>query len=238
MYGFVQRALSSIALIPIDHFSFIDSRLTPTFDVVALAGSAGSLPAFQTILRSLPARFAAAVIVLQHRRRPHQLERALAGGPLPVQTAVDGVAPARGRVYVVPGGYEVRLSPAGRLALAPIASPFLFDTADILLASMGRVLGRRGLAVVLSGTGEDGAAGAMVLRDCGGTVLVQDAATSVHSGMATATIARGAADFTLPLSSLATALIAMAAVPGAAAILTRAGAGQTHLDGPAVPRSP
>ena len=59
------------------------------------------------------------------------------------------------------------------------------------------------LAVVLTGMGADGRAGASAVRDAGGTVVVQDQATSVVWGMPGAVASAGLADEILPLDRIA-----------------------------------
>ena len=71
----------------------------------------------------------------------------------------------------------------------------------------------RCLAVVLSGTGIDGAAGSAAVKQAGGTVLAQDEATSEHFGMPGAAILTGAVDHVLPLREIGAAVIDFVEVP-------------------------
>jgi two-component system chemotaxis response regulator CheB len=81
------------------------------------------------------------------------------------------------------------------------------------------------LAVVLTGMGSDGRAGAGEVRAAGGTVLVQDQASSVVWGMPGAVSQAGYADEVLPLDRVPDAILrALGAVPGAPAAGARAGA--------------
>jgi two-component system chemotaxis response regulator CheB len=59
---------------------------------------------------------------------------------------------------------------------------------------------------VLTGTGADGATGVQAIKKMGGTVVVQDEATSEFFGMPSAAIQTGQVDFVLPLSEIARAL--------------------------------
>jgi len=67
------------------------------------------------------------------------------------------------------------------------------DTVDSFFDSLAADFGCRTVAVVLSGTGADGAAGAVRVKQAGGMVLVQDPVTAMHDGMPKAAIAGGAA---------------------------------------------
>jgi len=69
----------------------------------------------------------------------------------------------------------------------------------VLLQSMARSLGRRALGVVLTGMGDDGAAGLKALRDAGGHTIAEDESTAVVYGMPAAAVRLGAAAEQLPL---------------------------------------
>src|SRR3546814_13349610 len=73
----------------------------------------------------------------------------------------------------------------------------------VRFGSAGRTYGPSTLAVVLTGMGNDGAAGASTVRALGGVVIAQDEASSVIFGMPKATIDNGAANLTLPLQDIA-----------------------------------
>jgi two-component system chemotaxis response regulator CheB len=75
-------------------------------------------------------------------------------------------------------------------------------SADVLFRSMAEVVGSRCVAVVMTGMGEDGAAGASAIHEAGGYTLAQDEASSVVFGMPKAAIERGVVDKVLPLSKI------------------------------------
>ena len=74
---------------------------------------------------------------------------------------------------------------------------------DPMFQSIARAYGSRVLAVVLTGMGSDGARGAKVVADGGGTVLAQDEASSVVWGMPGATAQLGICSAVLPLDDIA-----------------------------------
>jgi two-component system chemotaxis response regulator CheB len=69
----------------------------------------------------------------------------------------------------------------------------------------------RAIAVVLSGSGHDGAMGVKAINKMGGTVIVQDARNAEFTGMPDAAQATGIADFVLPLDDIAPALAKLCA---------------------------
>jgi len=81
-------------------------------------------------------------------------------------------------------------------------------SATELFASVAQGLGPRGLGVILTGMGSDGAAGLVELRRAGGRVLAQDEASCVVPGMPAAAVAAGAVDEVVPLERMAARIAA------------------------------
>jgi two-component system, chemotaxis family, protein-glutamate methylesterase/glutaminase len=81
-------------------------------------------------------------------------------------------------------------------------------SATELFASVARVLGPRGLGVILTGMGRDGLAGLVELRRAGGRVLAQDEASSVVPGMPAAAADAGVVDEVVPLDRMAARIAA------------------------------
>jgi two-component system chemotaxis response regulator CheB len=75
-----------------------------------------------------------------------------------------------------------------------------------MFASLAEVNGRDTVAVVLTGRGKDGAAGAQLVRRMGGHVIVQDPATAEYAEMPRAALRAGAVDAVMPLGDIAAAL--------------------------------
>jgi two-component system chemotaxis response regulator CheB len=179
---------------------------------IGLAASAGGLAALSQVLSCLPVGFPAAVLVVQHLDPSHRswlvdiLRRRVL---LAVDEARGGERLVPGKVFIAPPGQHLLMAPDGTLALTCTARVrFVRPSADLLFASMAEHLGERAVAVVLSGTGSDGADGVRAIKLHGGTVIVQDGA-SEFDGMPRA--ARPMADQVLPLAEIAGALIDLTA---------------------------
>lgn len=177
--------------------------------MVALVASLGGMAALSKVLAPLPASFPAAILVLQHLESgrvsslPHILGRRTA---LRVRAAADGDALCAGTVYVAPPGRH--LSIRGRTLALTDTDPVHFSrpSADVLLDSLAGA-GAPVIAVVLTGRGDDGAAGSVLVRDSGGTVLAQDRGTSVSFGMPGAAVRAGGVSEVLPLEAIAPRLV-------------------------------
>lgn len=182
---------------------------------IALVGSAGGLAAISRVLSALPDDLEAAVIVVMHLLpdRPSNLPDVLrrqTGMRVKAAETDDLVEP--GCVFVAPPDAHLVLGPAGRLRLD--AGPpvhHVRPAADILLDSLAAFDAGNALAVILSGSGSDGAGGAAAVKAAGGRVVVQDPATSEHAGMPAAAVATGAADDVVPLAEIAPVIRAFVA---------------------------
>jgi two-component system, chemotaxis family, protein-glutamate methylesterase/glutaminase len=186
--------------------------------IVALVASAGGVDALSRVLSALPAELPASVIVLLHvapdreSALPEILARISASG---VQAAQDDEQLAPGRVLVAPAGRHLLITSQLRVALIESgAYPPSRPSADLLLTTLAIAARERVIAVVLSGTGHDGATGATAVHRFGGTVLATDAASSQSFAMPSATIRRDSAiDHIVDLDAVPALLIQLISTP-------------------------
>jgi two-component system chemotaxis response regulator CheB len=188
------------------------------FPIVALVCSAGGLDALTNVLAPLPASLPAAVLVLQHMPPDHasQLPWLLgARTALDVAAATEGERLTPGRVLVAPPGQHTLVTATGVVALIPSGPlPPYRPSADLLLTTLAIAAGRRVIAVVLSGRGNDAATGATAVHHFGGTVIVSTLDSSTESAMPQATMDRtGIIDHIVPLREVAGLVLAMATAP-------------------------
>jgi len=182
---------------------------------VLIAASAGGIRALSTIARALPADFPAAVLVVQHRTPTHKsmLVPILArSSSLPVEEAQPGHVMRAGTMYVAKPDLHLTVDPQG--AFQYIDGPrirHLLSSANPLFTSCAQSLGRRVIAVVLTGSGMDATDGVQDVKASGGTVIAQDEATSEHFGMPASAIQTGSVDYVVPLSGIAPMLVRLVA---------------------------
>ena len=180
------------------------------FEVVALAASAGGLNALTRVLAALPADFPAALVLVQHldpRHRSLMAEILNTRTVIPVKEAHEGDRLRPGLAYIAPPNRHLLVNPDRTLSLTQTQLVhFVRPSADLLFESAAASFRERAIAVVLSGSGCDGAMGVKAIKQVGGTVIVQDAQSSEFSGMPQAALATGMADFVLPLDDIAPAL--------------------------------
>jgi two-component system chemotaxis response regulator CheB len=191
-----------------------DTLLSPSddgFELVVLAASAGGLMALSEVLTGLPSDFSAALAIVQHvdpRHRSLMADILSRRTSLRVKQAEEGDRLARGTVFIAPPNRHLLVNRDRTLSLSQSDMVhFVRPSADLLFESAAASYGRRVIAVVLTGTGRDGAMGITAVKKMGGTVLVQEAKTAEFSGMPEAAIATGNVDFVLPLANMAKALV-------------------------------
>ena len=174
----------------------------PAVELVVLLASAGGLDPLSTVLRDLPTEFPAAIVVQQHLGGhtsvlPEILGRQSARW---VSWAQDGRAVAPGQVTVCPPGIQLELTPDGCCHLRQMEA--LGERRfDVLLASVASSYGARSVAVMLSGSGRDGAAGTVAMKRAGAIVIAQSPDTAEYRSMPIAA-ARAGADLVLPIDEI------------------------------------
>lgn len=178
--------------------------------LVAIATSAGGLSALSQVLHDLPPGFPAAILIVQHLQpsRPSYLARILGWRiALTVTEAQTGIAPRNGTVYVATPGVHLLVGIDRRIALSDLPPlHYCRPSGDRLFTSLAASFGSSAIAVVLTGNGCDGAAGAQQVRRGGGIVIVQDVPSSQFAGMPRAAVRAGTVDRVLPLSEIGRAL--------------------------------
>lgn len=183
---------------------------TAPYEIVAIAASAGGLMALTAVLGRLPRDFAAAITVVQHldpRHRslmPQIMGRRVA---LPVAQAEQGKAVEPGHVYLAPPDRHLLINRDRTISLTQTELVnFVRPSADLMFESAAATYGERAIAVVLTGTGHDGSMGVTAIKKRGGTVIVQDEASSEFFGMPSAAIKTGTVDYVLALDEIPVAL--------------------------------
>jgi two-component system, chemotaxis family, protein-glutamate methylesterase/glutaminase len=182
--------------------------------IALLGGSLGCLQGVQLILTTLPADLAAAVVLVIHRQASNEdlltplLQRCCV---LPVTEAVDKEPLLDGHVYVAPPDYHL-LTERDYLTLS-IDDPVHYarPSIDALFESAALTFGAAAVAVVLTGAGCDGAAGAAMIETHGGMVLIEDPLTAFRADMPAAALAATRRARLLPSADLGAALCTLLA---------------------------
>ncbi len=169
--------------------------------VLAIASSTGGPAALEKVLASVRGDAKIPILIAQHM--PPFFTKSLAQNlsnvaELPAAEAQHGETLLPGRIYVAPGDFhmEVKTTPFGQIISLDQRAQrnSVRPAADYLLESVANIFGKRALAVVLTGMGEDGKDGARAIKEKGGAVLIQNKESSVVWGMPGAVHGIGAFD--------------------------------------------
>jgi len=167
------------------------------------------------VLAAIPREFPAAIVVVQHldpRHRSLMADILNKRTAIPVRQAQEGDLLAPGTAYIAPPNRHLLVNPDATLSLSQSELVhFVRPSADLLFESTAASYKDRAIAVVLSGTGSDGAMGVRAIKKMGGTVIVQDKGTSLFYGMPDAAVHTGSVDFVLPVEEIPPALVTLVA---------------------------
>ncbi|MBD2022625.1 chemotaxis protein CheB, partial [Leptolyngbya sp. FACHB-36] len=113
-----------------------------------------------------------------------------------------------GIVYTAVPGQHLLVEPDGTLSFSNSEKVnFTRPSADVLFRSLAAHYKTRAIAVVLTGTGTDGALGVRAIKKYGGTVIVQDPAACAYRHMPEAAIATQKADAVLSVAEIVDELV-------------------------------
>jgi len=187
-------------------------------DVVAIGCSTGGPNALADLLGRLPASVEVPILVAQHMPPVFTgllAKRLDALGGRRVLEAEHGMPVRPGEAYVARGDHHMTVHRRGTQVVLHLdqrpPESSCRPAVDPLFRSVASVYGPRALAVVLTGMGQDGLAGARWLAEAGAPIYVQDEASSVVWGMPGAVAAAGLASAALPIPSLAASIAAASA---------------------------
>ncbi len=153
--------------------------------LIVVGSSAGGIDALSTLMSSLPADLAAPMVIAQHldpTRQSHLRDILARRSPLPVRTVEDQQPLENGVIYVVPANQHVEITDH-MVSMHTEGAGQSKPSIDLLLSSASETFGERLIAVILSGTGSDGASGARAVKKAGGTVVIQNPDTATYPGM-------------------------------------------------------
>ncbi len=166
---------------------FTDSM--ENLNLICIGASTGGTTALMQLMAQLP-RECPPIVIIQHI--PKGFSNSFATNldrvsSLRVIEAEDGMSLQNGCCYVAPGGYQLKLLPAGdgyKLNVNEDAPVNRFQpSVDYFFESVARCFKSKGVGIVMTGMGRDGAKGLLSLRNKGFMTLAQDEASSVVFGM-------------------------------------------------------
>ena len=194
------------------HEAFTDAEKTGgliksalNFPVVGIGASAGGLQALLSFFEHMPASNGMAFVVILHLSPEHEssvaeiLQRVAS---MPVVQVKGLTAIHANHVYVIPPNHNLSMND-GHLQLSSHTGVKGANLAiDLFFRTLAEVHQERAIAIVMSGTGTDGAAGLARIKEEGGVTLVQKPEDTEYDSMPKAAMATGMVDFIVPAADM------------------------------------
>jgi two-component system, chemotaxis family, protein-glutamate methylesterase/glutaminase len=185
-----------------------DHRLSTEGRIVAIGASTGGVEALQQLLTALPVDIPA-TLVTQHMPPGFtaSFAKRLDGQcAMSVAEAADGMRVLPGHVYIAPGNWHLELARSGahyfcHLHDGPPVSGHR-PSVDVLFNSFAAAAGKNAVGVILTGMGNDGAAGLLKMRQAGARTVGQDESSCLIYGMPKAAKLLSAVEAEFPLSRI------------------------------------
>ncbi|MDF3822486.1 chemotaxis response regulator protein-glutamate methylesterase [Leptospira sp. 96542] len=179
-----------------------------TEQVIAIGTSTGGTQALEEVLVQLP-RVSPGIVIVQHM--PEKFTAAFAARlnglcQIEVREAANNDRVVPGRALIAPGGKHMLLRRAGAQYFVEVVDGPLVNrhrpSVDVLFRSVAKCAGANALGVIMTGMGDDGAAGLLEMRNAGARTVAQDEATCVVYGMPKEAVKRGAVEKSIPLQAI------------------------------------
>jgi two-component system chemotaxis response regulator CheB len=176
--------------------------------VVAIGTSTGGTQALEEVLTALP-RVTPGMVIVQHM--PEKFTAAFAARldrlcQIEVKEAQTNDRVAQGRALIAPGGKHMLLRRSGAQYHVEVVDGPLVNrhrpSVDVLFRSVAKFAGANALGIIMTGMGDDGAAGLLEMRKAGARTVAQDEESCVVYGMPKEAVKRGAVEKTLPLNAI------------------------------------
>ena len=178
--------------------------------LVVIGTSTGGPQALQNVITRLPGNLPCGVVIVQHM--PAGFTKALADrlntiSEIAVKEAEDGESIRPGQVYIAPGNYHLRIRNGTQIVLGQDPPVGNHRPAVNVMFSSVASLGRKLVAVIMTGMGCDGCDGMREIKEAGGYSIAQDEPTCVVYGMPKAVVDAGLADEIKPVQNIAQAIV-------------------------------
>ena len=197
------------------------AMIQTTERVVALGTSTGGTQALEVVLRGLP-RVTPGIVIVQHMPEKFTAEFAnrLNGlCQIEVKEAQNNDRVVPGRALIAPGGKHMLLRRTGAQYYVEVMDGPLVNrhrpSVDVLFRSVAKCAGANALGVIMTGMGDDGAAGLLEMRNAGAHTAAQDEESCVVYGMPKEAVKRGGVEKTIALNAISREIMLQVAMHNA-----------------------
>jgi two-component system chemotaxis response regulator CheB len=201
----VEPKLSADAILP----RYEKSSMMKTTEKIIMVGvSTGGTEALKLFLEAFPAD-SPGIVIVQHM--PENFTKSFADRlnaicKITVKEAEDGETVIRGKALIAPGNKHMLVKRNGAMYYVEIKTGPLVSrhrpSVDVLFRSGAKYVGKNAIAIIMTGMGDDGAAGILEMKESGAFTIAQDEESCVVYGMPKAAVEKGAIQAVLPLQSI------------------------------------
>jgi two-component system chemotaxis response regulator CheB len=204
----VRQKLTADVILSAPTAASSSAMIRTTERVVAIGTSTGGTLALQDVLTRLP-RVSPGIVIVQHM--PETFTAAFAArldslSEIEVKEAANGDRVIQGRALIAPGGRHMLLKRSGAQYFVEVMDGPLVSrhrpSVDVLFRSVAKAAGSNALGIIMTGMGDDGAAGLLEMRKAGARTVAQDEETCVVYGMPKEAVKCGAVERSVPLGSM------------------------------------
>jgi two-component system chemotaxis response regulator CheB len=190
------------------------AMIKTTDSIIAIGSSTGGTEALRELLEVLPPN-TPPILMTQHM--PEHFTKTFANRlnelcPIHVKEAQEGDSVIPGQALLAPGNYHMELRRSGAKYYVTLNQEPPVNrhrpAVDPMFQSVAKYAGANSVGVILTGMGNDGAAGMLEMKKAGAFNLVQDEKSCVVFGMPKEAIKAGGVDKILPLSDIPSAILA------------------------------
>ncbi|MDP2646407.1 MAG: chemotaxis-specific protein-glutamate methyltransferase CheB [Desulfobacterales bacterium] len=183
--------------------------------VVAIASSTGGPEALSVVLSGLPETFPCPIVIAQHNSDgfiPGLVEWLKRVSKMKVKVAQELETIVPGTAYVSPSEKHMEITAGKKIAFKDRHPSDIYrPSCDMLLSSVALAYKAKGIGIILTGMGSDGARGMKQIREWGGTTIAQDEKTCIVFGMPKVAIESGCIDKIVPLDEMSGKIISLVA---------------------------
>ncbi len=192
--------------------------MSPRRYLVGLGASAGGLEALSVLVSHLPSDLATTYVIVQHMSPTHRsmlVQLIARETEMPVSEIEEGEIPLSDHIYITPPNRNVVLQDGRFVLTEPAAEVVPKPSVNAFLTSLAEERGEDAVAVILSGTGSDGALGVRAIKASGGLVFAQEPASAKYSGMPQSAIDTECVDWTMSPEQIAAEIAVIIRAQGA-----------------------
>ena len=182
-------------------------------EIIGIATSTGGPNALAKLLKQLPADFQIPILIVQHIMKGFTENFVTWLGNVSkrkVKLAEQHELIQKNYVYIAPDDFHLSVNRFNRLVLnsdEPVKGHR--PSADYLFLSIARNYANRGMGIILTGMGDDGAEGMKAIKDAGGLTIAQNRDSSVIFGMPNEAISRNAVDKVVSIDKIGEAIFSL-----------------------------